>query len=119
MILLFDEADALFGKRTEVKDSHDRYANIEVGYLLQRMETYQGLAILTTNFKSALDKAFQRPAIHGGFSLSGCRAAKSYLGRVFPERTPTGARLPASRAAQYDGREHPQYRAECGVPCRG
>jgi hypothetical protein len=59
-ILLFDEADALFGKRSEVKDSHDRYANIEVSYLLQRMETYSGLAILTTNHKSALDSAFQR-----------------------------------------------------------
>jgi hypothetical protein len=60
VILLFDEADALFGKRSEVADSHDRYANIEVSYLLQRMEAYRGLAILTTNFKSALDVAFQR-----------------------------------------------------------
>jgi hypothetical protein len=59
-ILLFDEADALFGKRSEVKDSHDRYANIEVSYLLQRMEAYRGLAILTTNLKSALDPAFLR-----------------------------------------------------------
>jgi hypothetical protein len=59
-ILLFDEADALFGKRSEVKDSHDRYANIEVGYLLQRMERYMGLAILTTNMKSSLDPAFLR-----------------------------------------------------------
>jgi SpoVK/Ycf46/Vps4 family AAA+-type ATPase len=59
-ILLFDEADALFGKRSEVKDSHDRHANIEVSYLLQRMETYRGLAILTTNMKSALDTAFLR-----------------------------------------------------------
>jgi len=59
-ILLFDEADALFGKRSEVKDSHDRYANIEVSYLLQRMEAYQGLAILTTNMKSAVDTAFLR-----------------------------------------------------------
>jgi SpoVK/Ycf46/Vps4 family AAA+-type ATPase len=59
-VLLFDEADALFGKRSEVKDSHDRYANIEVSYLLQRMEAYSGLAILTTNHKAALDSAFQR-----------------------------------------------------------
>ncbi|HTQ15218.1 MAG TPA: ATP-binding protein [Rhizomicrobium sp.] len=59
-ILFFDEADALFGKRTEVKDSHDRYANIEVNYLLQRMETYGGLAILATNMKSTLDQAFLR-----------------------------------------------------------
>jgi hypothetical protein len=59
-ILFFDEADALFGKRSEVKDSHDRYANIEINYLLQRMEAYRGLAILATNIKSALDPAFQR-----------------------------------------------------------
>ncbi len=59
-ILLFDEADALFGKRSEVKDSHDRYANIEVSYLLQRMEAYRGLAILTTNMRNALDTAFLR-----------------------------------------------------------
>ncbi|WP_447984998.1 ATP-binding protein [Nitrospira sp. Nam74] len=59
-ILLFDEADALFGKRSDVRDSHDRYANIEVSYLLQRMEAYRGLAILTTNMKHALDPAFLR-----------------------------------------------------------
>jgi hypothetical protein len=59
-ILFFDEADALFGKRSEVKDSHDRYANIEINYLLQRMEAYRGLAILATNMKSALDAAFLR-----------------------------------------------------------
>src|SRR4029077_2432129 len=59
-ILFFDEADALFGKRSEVKDSHDRYANIEVSYLLQRMESYGGLAILATNMKSHLDAAFLR-----------------------------------------------------------
>jgi hypothetical protein len=60
VVLLFDEADALFGRRSEVKDSHDRYANIEVSYLLQRMEAYRGLAILTTNMRSALDQAFVR-----------------------------------------------------------
>jgi SpoVK/Ycf46/Vps4 family AAA+-type ATPase len=59
-VLCFDEADALFGRRSEVKDSHDRYANIEINYLLQRMETFAGLAILTTNRKSALDPAFVR-----------------------------------------------------------
>jgi hypothetical protein len=59
-ILLFDEADALFGQRTEVKDSHDRYANFDVSYLLQRMESYRGLAILTTNMKHAIDTAFRR-----------------------------------------------------------
>ena len=59
-VLVFDEADALFGKRTDVKDSHDRYANIEVSYLLQRVEQYRGLAILTTNLRNAIDTAFMR-----------------------------------------------------------
>lgn len=59
-ILLFDEADALFGRRSEVKDSHDRYANIEVSYLLQRIEAYRGLVILTTNAKASIDPAFER-----------------------------------------------------------
>jgi hypothetical protein len=59
-VLLFDEADALFGRRTEVRDSHDRYANVQTGYLLQRLESFRGLAILTTNARSALDPAFTR-----------------------------------------------------------
>lgn len=59
-VLLFDEADALFGKRSEVKDAHDRYANIEVAYLLQRLETFEGLAILSTNLRSNVDDAFAR-----------------------------------------------------------
>jgi SpoVK/Ycf46/Vps4 family AAA+-type ATPase len=59
-ILFFDEADALFGKRTEVKDSHDRYANIEVSYLLQKMEEYDGIAILATNLRQNIDEAFLR-----------------------------------------------------------
>ncbi len=59
-ILFFDEADALFGKRTEVKDSHDRYANIELNYLLQRIEDYAGLAILTTGNRNKIDNAFSR-----------------------------------------------------------
>lgn len=59
-VLLFDECDALFGKRSEVRDSHDRYANLEVSYLLQRMDSYRGVAILTTNMRHALDSAFMR-----------------------------------------------------------
>ena len=59
-ILFFDEADALFGKRSEVSDSHDRYANIEVAYLLQRMEAYDGAVILATNYKRNIDDAFIR-----------------------------------------------------------
>jgi SpoVK/Ycf46/Vps4 family AAA+-type ATPase len=59
-ILFLDEADALFGKRSEVKDSHDRYANIEINYLLRRVEAYCGLAIVATNMKKSLDSAFLR-----------------------------------------------------------
>jgi SpoVK/Ycf46/Vps4 family AAA+-type ATPase len=59
-ILFFDEADALFGKRSEVHDSHDRYANIEIAYLLQRMEQYEGVAILATNLRQNMDDAFVR-----------------------------------------------------------
>jgi len=59
-VLLFDEADALFGKRSEVKDAHDRYANVEIAYLLQRLEEYSGVAILTTNLRGNLDEAFVR-----------------------------------------------------------
>jgi SpoVK/Ycf46/Vps4 family AAA+-type ATPase len=59
-VLLFDEADALFGKRSEVSDAHDRYANVEVAYLLQRMELFDGIAILATNLRSNLDEAFTR-----------------------------------------------------------
>lgn len=59
-ILFFDEADSLFGKRSEVRDSHDRYANIEISYLLQKMEEYEGLAILATNLKANLDESFTR-----------------------------------------------------------
>ncbi len=60
LVLLFDEADALFGRRTQVKDAHDRYANIEIGYLLQKMEEYEGIAILATNLRQHMDEAFVR-----------------------------------------------------------
>jgi len=90
VLLLFDEADALFGKRGEVNDSHDRYANIEVGYLLQRMETYQGLAILTTNLKGSLDRAFQRRLRFSiNFSFPDAKQRQAIWSRVFPETTPT------------------------------
>jgi SpoVK/Ycf46/Vps4 family AAA+-type ATPase len=59
-VLLFDEADAIFGKRSEVRDAHDRYANVESAYLLQRMESFDGLAILATNLRANLDDAFTR-----------------------------------------------------------
>ena len=88
-ILLFDEADALFGRRSEVKDSHDRYANIEVSYLLQRMEAYRGLAILTTNKKDALDPAFLRRLrfiIH--FPFPDATERIEIWRRMFPAQTP-------------------------------
>lgn len=89
-LLLFDEADALFGKRGEVKDSHDRYANMEVGYLLQRMEAYQGLAILTTNLKSALDRAFQRRLrFIVEFPFPDVVQREAIWRRSFPAATPT------------------------------
>src|SRR5439155_15728513 len=88
-ILLFDEADALFGKRSEVKDSHDRYANIEVSYLLQRMEAYRGLAILTTNARSAIDTAFQRRLrFVVQFPFPDVRLREAIWRRVFPQATP-------------------------------
>ena len=88
-VLFFDEADALFGKRSEVKDSHDRYANIEINYLLQRMEAYRGLAILATNMRSALDPAFLRRimfVLNFPFPDEAQRAA--IWERVFPSGVP-------------------------------
>ncbi len=90
VLLLFDEADALFGKRSEVKDSHDRYANIEVSYLLQRMEAYRGLAILTTNMKKALDTAFlRRIRFLVSFPFPDAAARAEIWRRIFPPDTPT------------------------------
>jgi ATPase family associated with various cellular activities (AAA) len=90
-ILLFDEADALFGKRSEVRDSHDRYANLEVSYLLQRIESYRGVAILTTNMQHALDSAFMRRIrfiVQFPFPDAGSRAR--IWQRIFPSATPIG-----------------------------
>jgi ATPase family associated with various cellular activities (AAA) len=98
-ILLFDEADALFGKRSEVKDSHDRYANIEVSYLLQRMEAYRGLAILTTNLKSALDPAFlRRIRFIVQFPFPDAAQRAEIWRRMFPAQTPTEDLDPAKLA---------------------
>jgi len=99
-ILLFDEADALFGKRSEVKDSHDRYANIEVSYLLQRMEAYRGLAILTTNLKNALDTAFlRRIRFIVQFPFPDAAQRAEIWRRIFPSNTPTEG-LDISRLAR-------------------
>jgi SpoVK/Ycf46/Vps4 family AAA+-type ATPase len=88
-VLLLDEADALLGKRSEVKDSHDRYANIEVSYLLQRMESYSGLAILTTNMKQNIDTAFlRRIRFVVDFPFPGIEERAAIWARVFPRRLP-------------------------------
>lgn len=89
-ILFFDEADALFGKRSEVKDSHDRYANIEINYLLQRMESYRGLAVLATNMRSALDPAFlRRLRFVTNFPFPEFAQREEIWQKVFPGKTPT------------------------------
>ncbi|MGH7495328.1 MAG: ATP-binding protein, partial [bacterium] len=101
-ILFFDEADALFGKRSEVKDSHDRYANIEVNYLLQRMEAYRGLAILATNMKSALDTGFvRRLRFIVTFPFPGVAERKQIWQKVFPTETPANG-LDYDRLARFN-----------------
>ena len=101
-ILLFDEADALFGRRSEVKDSHDRYANIEVSYLLQRMESYRGLAILTTNLEANLDPAFlRRIRFVVRFPYPEAAQRSEIWRRIFPSQTPT-ENLDYKRLGQLD-----------------
>jgi hypothetical protein len=101
-ILFFDEADALFGKRGEVKESHDRYANIEVNYLLQRIEAYQGLAVLATNMKAALDPAFlRRLRSVVRFPFPGPVERRAIWSRAFPPGVPRGE-LDWDRLARFD-----------------
>ncbi|HEC18592.1 MAG TPA: ATP-binding protein [Gammaproteobacteria bacterium] len=102
-ILFFDEADALFGKRSDVKDSHDRYANIEINYLLQRMENYRGLAILATNIKSALDKAFvRRLRFIIDFPFPGIEEREQIWRKVFTANTPIDDSVDFSRLARFN-----------------
>jgi hypothetical protein len=106
-ILFFDEADALFGKRTEVQHSQDRFANIEINFLLQRLESYRGLAILATNMKSAIDQAFlRRLRFIVTFPFPGPAERREIWKRAFPAATPTEgldidrlARLPLTGAS--------------------
>ena len=98
-ILFFDEADALFGKRSEVKDSHDRYANIEINYLLQRMEAYRGLAILATNMKSALDRPF----------CAGCASSCNFPFPGPAERRRSGRRFPGPERSLPERRSNLDY----------
>ena len=91
-VLFFDEADTLFGKRTEVKDAHDRYANLEVGYLLQKMEEYDGLAILATNLRQHIDEAFiRRLRVIVEFPVPGAPERERIWRRMFPAKAPLAA----------------------------
>lgn len=101
-VLLFDEADALFGKRSEVRDSHDRHANIEVSYLLQRLEAFRGLAILTTNLKGSLDQAFlRRLRFIVSFPFPDAAERARIWEGVFPPETPLEA-VDYARLGQLD-----------------
>jgi hypothetical protein len=98
VILFFDEADALFGRRSEVKDSHDRYANIEINYLLQRMESFSGVAILATNLKSALDPAFlRRLRFIVNFPFPAAAERRALWRKAFPAEAPVERHDPATR----------------------
>jgi len=100
-VLLFDEADALFGKRTEVTEANDRFANIQIDYLLQRMESYHGLAILSTNMRSAMDEAFMRRIRYIlNFSNPEAPARRAIWALAFPAAVPGAAALDLDRLAE-------------------
>lgn len=91
LILLFDEADALFGKRTAVRDSHDRYANAEIDYLVQRLESHRGLVVLATNRKGNIDDAFaRRHRFVVDFAMVGAAARARKAGRKRRTSPPGG-----------------------------
>ena len=110
----------LFGRRTEVRDSHDRYANIEINYLLQRMEDYRGVSILATNRRSALDKAFtRRLAFVVEFPFPGREQAQAIWARAFPAAgADRHARFRAPGGIEPDRRKHQERRPEGGLPRR-
>lgn len=91
-VLLFDEADAIFGKRSEVKDARDRHANIESAYLLQRMESFDGIAVLTTNLRANLDEAFTRRLdVVADFPMPDAAQRLALWERCLGERVPRAA----------------------------
>ncbi len=122
-ILFFDEADALFGKRSEVRDAHDRYANIEISYLLQRMEEYDGMVILATNLRKNLDDAFvRRMHFTVEFPFPDEAHRRRIWQKIWPAETPraapdagSGLHGPALRAGR---RQHPQHRPGRRLPGR-
>jgi DNA replication protein DnaC len=100
-ILFFDEADALFGKRSEVRDAHDRYANVEISYLLQRIETFEGLAILATNVRHHLDEAFlRRLAFVVQFPFPDDEQRRRIWEGIWPAQTPLGPDLDFAHLAR-------------------
>ncbi len=100
-ILFFDEADALFGKRSEVRDAHDRYANIEIGYLLQKMEEYEGVAILATNLRQNLDEAFvRRLAFMVHFPSPDEAHRRQIWAGIWPPQAPLAADVDLDRLAR-------------------
>jgi SpoVK/Ycf46/Vps4 family AAA+-type ATPase len=100
-ILFFDEADALFGKRSEVKDAHDRYSNIEIGYLLQKMEEYDGIAILATNLRQNMDDAFvRRLQVIVDFPFPNERYRELIWKVIFPRQSPVGGDVDFELLAQ-------------------
>jgi SpoVK/Ycf46/Vps4 family AAA+-type ATPase len=93
-VLLFDEADSLFGKRTEVKSSNDRYANLETNYLLQRLESFTGNCLLTTNHESSIDPAFQRRlSLHVRFELPEVEERAALWQAMLPALAPVSEQL--------------------------
>jgi SpoVK/Ycf46/Vps4 family AAA+-type ATPase len=93
-ILFFDEADALFGKRSEVRDSHDRYANIEISYLLQKMEEYEGVTILATNLRKNMDDAFVRRMHYTvDFPFPNQKYRRRIWEKMWPDETPRSSEL--------------------------
>ncbi|MFG2231268.1 ATP-binding protein [Streptomyces sp. NPDC048723] len=102
-VLFLDEADALLGRRSEVKDAHDRYANVQIDYLLQRMESYQGLAIMATNMRAALDAAFvRRLRFVVEFPFPDAAQRREIWRKAFPEHAPGRADLDYDRLAQLE-----------------
>jgi predicted nucleic acid-binding protein len=100
-ILLFDEADSLFAKRSEVKSSNDRYANQEVNYLLQRMESFTGIALLTTNHETSIDEAFRRRlAVHVRFPMPEEEQREHLWATMIPSSAPIVANLEMARLAR-------------------
>jgi hypothetical protein len=93
-ILFFDEADALFGKRTQVRDAHDRYANVEISYLLQKMEEYEGVVVLATNLRKNMDEAFvRRLHVTVEFPVPGAADRRRIWEQIWPAATPRDADL--------------------------